>query len=1149
MLAQISPAYDLDIFKKQGLVKVRDRDRQTQKILKLIDHALSTDVDVLLFPELAAPFSCLEAFESALRKADRDFVANICYEHTYLDDMISILSEEDIAEHALGPEQERTKLVNFCRIFVKAGPEVRIFTQMKLTPFSTEFSLSARETLLCGKILHRFVTNWGNFLFLICKDYVGEVTSERRRVPMFDFLKSLTDDGLHYIFVSALNTEQEAFVHAARAFYYMQERSGYTFSLFLNTAELNHTTVVFPVRPHPKIRTSEDIQLTPLFQGKPGWGTQLRFPGCTEKIVTGTFVRLDRYQPMPTKEIFSPIFRTDTVDISELGIETDVLVTEEAIPAKETVPRRPLHNLPSQPTSFVGREEELTQIKELLDNPSCRLLTLVGPGGIGKTRLALEAVTERIGDFAQGVYFVPLAPLSSADFVVSTIAKSLGLSFRGPEDPKAQLLNYLREKEMLLVMDNFEHLVEGSGLVAEILEAAGGVKIVVTSRERLNLKGEWILGVPGMELPDGETLDAAKRSSAVQLFVQNAQRVCPKFAISQEQMGHVVRICQLVGGMPLGIELASSWTRVLSCGDIASEVERNLDFLATSMRDVPERHRSMRAVFEQSWDLLSEKERDVFMKMSVFRGSCTRDAAQKVAGASLFVLSTLVDKSLLHWNPAERYEVHELLRQYAEEKLRQVREVQDGVQSLHSHYYAELLQDREQLLKGEKEKDILEEVSTEMDNVRTGWYWAVTQRDHETLAQFLETIFRFYVVRGLFQEGEQLFQKAVDGLQQSGAGGDSRKEETVAKIRGRLGVFAAILSDYARAQDLLQGSLDVFRRCDVRKEMAFSLRNLGFIAQQLGEYTKARELLEESFVICTQIDDKDGIATSVNSLGLIAYGLGEYEDAKRLYQDSLAIRREIGDRQGMTTSLINRGNVAYRLGEYDEARKVYQEGLSICDEIGDQWGAASALNNLGNVAYEVGDYEDAQRLYEGSLSIKREIGHRKGIAFSLGNLGEIAHELGDYGRAKELHQEMLAICQEIGSRTGKASARIGLGRAALALGIYEESKEHFLEALRTTSEIRAAPLTLDVLVELALLLRIQGEKERSFELLASALRHPAIYKGTRDKAEPAYSELASELASEVVAAIEEKNKARELQDLAEEVLREAEGERREELSQ
>ena len=364
---------------------------------------------------------------------------------------------------------------------------------------------------------------------------------------------------------------------------------------------------------------------------------------------------------------------------AEPGEETTALYERIRTGAVETA--RPSDSLPIPPTPFIGRTEELAQIARLLENPICRLLTLVGLGGIGKTRLALQAATDQLGEFAHGVYWVPLALESSADLVVSAIAAAIQLTFDGQANPKDQLLRYLHRKEMLLVLDDFEHLLHpstalsvgqgGGELLADILRHAPGVTLLVTSRERLNLQGEWMFEVQGLRFPLDETPDGrvAQGYSAFELFEQCVRRAHPGFLLSEREAPCVMRLCQLVEGMPLAIELAAGWMRVTTCEEITQQIEGGLTFLATSLRDVPERHRSMQAVFDHSWSLLSEDEQRVFSRLSIFRGDFSREAAEQIGGASLPILASLVDKSLLRKSTTGRYDMYEFLRQYASEKL------------------------------------------------------------------------------------------------------------------------------------------------------------------------------------------------------------------------------------------------------------------------------------------------------------------------------------------------------------------------------------------------------------------------------------------------------------------------------------------------
>jgi predicted ATPase/DNA-binding SARP family transcriptional activator len=667
-----------------------------------------------------------------------------------------------------------------------------------------------------------------------------------------------------------------------------------------------------------------------------------------------------------------------------------------------------LHNLPVQPTPFIGRRSELAEIAARLADPACQLLTLIGPGGIGKTRLALESAARTLPQrlFSDGVYFIPLAPSSQADFLISAIGHALRLSFYGPEsfneNPKGQLLNYLRERKMLLVIDNFEYMLSGVDLLVEMLQVAPNLKILVTSRERLNVQAEWVLEIQGMRTPKEHEIETLEEYSVVQLFLQNARRTQADFMLTEEDKPYLIRICQLVGGMPLGIQLASAWVRFLSCKEIAKEIARSLDFLETSLRDVPERHRSLGVVFAHGWNLLSEEERRAYRQLSVFQGGFYRRAAAEVARASLPLLSTLADKSFLHRNAAGRYEMHEVLRQYAAEKLHENPEEEANTRTRHAEYYAAFLEERQEALKNNRQKQAVLEISEEVENVRVSWRWAIANKNVTIIAQSLESLYRFYEMRGWVSEGEAAFAKAVVSL-------------------------------YIPANP--QRNLDPQHEFVLGQLMA----RQGALCSRLGLADKARRLLEKSLTIFRHLEEPIQIAFSLNYLGAVARLQGAYQQARQLWQESLLIYRELGDRWGTAWSLNVMGHMAGELGEYLEARQLLEEGLAIHQEIGNHRGMAGSLNNLGYTLYLLGEYEKAQPLLREALTIRRELGYRRGIAISLNYLGQVADALDKVEEAKTYFYEALKIAMNIQDIPLVLDILVGLARVLVKEGKLEQA--------------------------------------------------------------------------------------------------------------
>ncbi|MBL7063653.1 MAG: tetratricopeptide repeat protein [Anaerolineae bacterium] len=728
--------------------------------------------------------------------------------------------------------------------------------------------------------------------------------------------------------------------------------------------------------------------------------------------------------------------------VEELGVEPSAETTAlyERIRTAGAVRRRAL---PPQPTPFVGREEELAEIGRHLTDPDCRLLTLTGPGGIGKTRLALQAAAENGVYFLHDVCFVPLAPLRSAEFLVPAIADALEFSFHGRENPRVQLLDYLREKEMLLVLDGFEHLlrrpdgsagsprrpVEGKGadLVVDILRNAPELKFLVTSRERLDLRWEWLFEVKGLSVPESVRSAGFEDYSAVQLFSRIARRRRPRFSLD-EVKSSVVHICQLVEGMPLGIELATAWVQEFSCGEIARGIERNLGFLTTSLRDVPSRHRSVRAAFDHSWNLLSEEGQRVFRELSVFRGGFRQEAAQQVAGASSSLLAALEDKSLLRREAAGRYGMHELLRQYAAEHLQAAGEG-TFLCRRHLNYFVALAERAEPALKGPEQKAWLERLEADHDNLRAALEWSTGGEEAEAGLRLAGALGRFWEVRGYLTEGYRWMEKAL---------ARAKDGTTPALVRAKallqVGRLAQRLCEYEQAVALFEEGLALFRELGDKQGVAHALSRLGSVALHQGNYSRATAAHEESLALKRELGDKWGIATSLGTLALANWLQGDYGRARALYNESLTLYRELGDKQNIGISLNNLGGIMLEQGDYEQAAVFFEEGLALFQELGSRQGIGWSLGNLGRVARYQGDYERAAALLEKCLALFRELGDKRAVALSLARLGSVAAARSKYERAEMLYREGLALLREVGEKRDIAECLEGMAGMALRLG-------------------------------------------------------------------------------------------------------------------
>lgn len=772
--------------------------------------------------------------------------------------------------------------------------------------------------------------------------------------------------------------------------------------------------------------------------------------------------------PLEERSIFVRVARGE--------LRTDRLLTESKPVA--TLNNSSLKTkLPIFPTPLIGRKRETEDLIGLLRDPQCRILTLVGLGGIGKTRLAIEIATHLENDFADGVYFVPLVPVNSSRFLIPVIANSIGFNFQSaiPTDPKNQLLNYLKEKHILLLVDNLEHLINEQSVVellGELIQQAPQLKLITTSRESLNLQSEWVFEVHGLPIPEGDGTEG----TSVELFLQRARRAHVEFNATTDDYPSILRICKLVDGMPLGIELAAAWVRTLSCDEIEREIERGLDILTISARDIPIRHRSMRAVFDHSWKLLTEEEQRVLLRLFVFRGGFRRDAAEAVAYATLSVLSSLITKSLIRRSGAGRYDLHELIRQFVAEHIDRLPDEQSTTQARHSRYYLTYFNQADERLRSSAQRETLAELTAEMDNFRIAWDWAVTQGEFALIEQTMRTFFRLYDTRGWFQEGLDMLGRAMDTLEMTHGHSPSGRTEQVA-----LGHFLATrswlayrLANYKQAQGMLERSLEILRLVNEPRVLVEAITYLGRVMEMTGDYPRALELYSEGLEMATAINDrwfKAVCLTLHTALVGIDYNIVEPEITHKRLQSVVADWRLIGDPRLIAFALDFLSRSARRLGRYEEARAALEENAALNNSIGFGWGLGTAYRGLGIVAQAQGNHQQAVDMFHKSLDTFTELG-------------------GSWYVARVLAE---------------------MGRSILALGNEAEAGQVWRQALRIAIDIHGTPVALEALAGFAILKAKQGDMEHALELLFIIFDHPASLQETKNRATHLRTELEAQL--------------------------------------
>ncbi len=622
---------------------------------------------------------------------------------------------------------------------------------------------------------------------------------------------------------------------------------------------------------------------------------------------------------------------------------------------------------------------------------------------------------------------------------------------------KKQVLNFLREKEMLLILDNFEHLLEEGDWLSKIKEEAPKVKFILTSRESLGIRGEKVFEVRGLKSPIDEHEVEIERYGSVQLFLFKARESNPDFQLVEEEKPYLIHLCRFLDGMPLGLELAAAWMKTLSISAILSEIRKNRDFLVGAYGDLPERHRSLRAAFEYSWNMLSATQKEMLKKLAVFQGPFRGEAAEFVTGSPATHLALLADKSILRKASPVRFEVHSLLKQFIEEKLEEVPALKREIHEKHCRYYAGFMKERVTRFMGPSQKSALEEVGEEIEDIKTGWNWALEKEMLAEIGSYLESLFFYFDIRGLYNDGEKVFGKGVrvfaDLMKKECPGATQVMKALYGDLIARHGRFFYPLGKGGDATEVLRTSLDLLQKVGSGRQVAFAVNHLCFALSLIsGDFLEARKLLEQSVGSCEKEGDIPSLALSLKNLGYVNWRMGNYTEARQQLHRSQNLFTELGDTYSLSVVLTEIVNLAFDQSRYEEAEELCVQSLKAHKEIGHRSGVAWTQGKLGNIHWALGNYEIAKKLYETSLKSFKEMGEREGLAWADNSLGHVLKAMGNCLWAAECYREGLEIYQKDNHRWGLAwsKANQGLleclqGRLGEAAHLLRESQIIFKE--------------------------------------------------------------------------------------------------------
>jgi len=756
----------------------------------------------------------------------------------------------------------------------------------------------------------------------------------------------------------------------------------------------------------------------------------------------------------------------------------------------------PKHNLPAELTPLVGREHEISALSEMLIDPKQSLFSIVAPGGTGKSHLALELGRRMVETFSDGVYFVELAPIKESENIIPAVAEAVGYQFQqNGRGQKQQMLDYLANKEMLLIMDNYEHLLDGGAeLVTEMLHGASGLKILATSRYRLHLPGETLFTLYGLYLPDMGVEDA-KHNAAVELFKQSARRSRPDFETTPENLPHIVQICRLVHGMPLGILLAAAWVSVISTAEIAEEIQQGLDILEAEGSELPERQRSVRAVFDQAWGMMDEAEQNVFMNTAVFRGGFTREAGQKVANAGLRQLQSLVNKALLERNASDgRYIVHELLRQYGEEKLQQS-EHERQVRDEHCDYYLITLARQAVKLKGSEQSPALNQIEGDFENIRQAWEKAVNDRAYDLVDRALEAMYLFCFLRSRLEDGKLLFETARQCMAPEAG-------EAPHPVWLALGIRFYDTTDSQLVKERLEASLAHARERDDEMEVAYCLHTLATIAHYVDQNPpQAITFYEECTAIYRRLGEQYYLAQTLSKLGEAHQLMGQTNLTLQYVNEAYELQRQIGDYIGESETLRALSMTAGQIGNYDEMEELQEKAFALQLQTNYIVGQATSNAFLGGFKFFRGQLEEGRMQVQFGLEQALEIADFSTQAWCYAILswmqaadGKIAGAEQDLARAELIATDPF---RQTGAGNPFLQLIINLDRFTVeaAKGNAAAARAYLLQPINLAIMTASQPFMSMIPYLVALIVFHDGRPQRAAELLGLGSSEPAYFTG------------------------------------------------------